>query len=299
MKDKDILLRSMLFVPGNSERFLLSASQSNADALIMDLEDSVQPEDNKEIARALIKSKVEEGIFDKYTMFVRINDADSGHLIKDILALTIDGIDGFMFPKPVSSKDIIFFDKLLSAVEADKGFEKGTFSIVPLIETAGAVLNAQDICMASQRVVAIAFGCEDFVADVEGVHTSEGESLLTPRALIAMAARSAGVIPIDTVHIDVHNLEDFERNAKLANRLGFEGNLLLHPKEIDVANRCYAPTEQEVSDAQEMLSLATAAQDEGKGVAVMNGRFVGPPLIRAAKSVLRRQQRILNRGDRS
>lgn len=88
MKDKDILLRSMLFVPGNSERFLLSASQSNADALIMDLEDSVQPEDNKEIARALIKSKVEEGIFDKYTMFVRINDADSGHLIKDILALT-------------------------------------------------------------------------------------------------------------------------------------------------------------------------------------------------------------------
>jgi len=75
--------------------------------------------------------------------------------------------------------------------------------------------------------------------------------------------------------------------------------LLLHPKEIDVANRCYAPTEQEVSDAQEMLSLATAAQDEGKGVAVMNGRFVGPPLIRAAKSVLRRQQRILNRGDRS
>lgn len=298
MRQDEMLLRSMLFVPGHNERFLISAARSDADALILDLEDSVQPEGNKVVARDLIRRKVKERLFQSYTTLVRVNDRDSGHLLKDVMGLAIDGVDGFMFPKSVSAKDIVFFDGLLASVEADAGVDVGTFKIVPLIETAGAVLNAHEICTASQRVVAIAFGCEDFVADIEGVHTQEGESLLIPRALVAMAARATGVIPIDTVHIDVHNLEDFERNVGLARKLGFEGSLLLHPKEIEIANRYYAPTEEEVSNAAEMLELAAAARSQGQGVAFMNGKFVGPPLIRAAESVLRRQERVLGKRDR-
>jgi citrate lyase subunit beta/citryl-CoA lyase len=157
------------------------------------------------------------------------------------------------------------------------------------------VLNAQDICQASDRVVAIAFGCEDFVSDLEGVHDHEGQSLRTPRALIAMAARANGVIPVDTVHINVHDLEGLEENVKLARLLGFEGMLILHPKEIELAHRYFSPSEKEVEDAKEMLRLADEAQKQNKGVAVVNGKFIGPPMVIAAKKILKKQQLLLNK----
>ena len=295
MAMKEHVLRSMLFVPGHNERLLNSASRSNADAVILDLEDSVQPENNKQVARDTIQANVSQGLFNKFDVFARVNDRESGHLLKDVHQLTIEGIKGFVYPKAVTGQDIYFFDKLLETIEAEKNYPKGTYKIVPLIETAAAVLNAQDICQASDRVVAIAFGCEDFVSDLEGVHDHEGQSLRTPRALIAMAARANGVIPIDTVHINVHDLEGLEENVKLARVLGFEGMLILHPKEIELAHRYFSPSEQEVADAREMLKMAEEARKQNKGVAVVNGKFIGPPMVIAAKKILEKQQFLLNK----
>ena len=295
MAMKEHVLRSMLFVPGHNERLLNSASRSNADAVILDLEDSVQPANNKQVARDTIQANVSQGLFNKFDVFARVNDRESGHLLKDVHQLTIEGIKGFVYPKAVTGQDIYFFDKLLETIEAEKNFPKGTYKIVPLIETAAAVLNAQDICQASDRVVAIAFGCEDFVSDLEGVHDHEGQSLRTPRALIAMAARANGVIPIDTVHINVHDLEGLEKNVKLARLLGFEGMLILHPKEIELAHRYFSPSEQEVADAREMLKMAEEAGKQNKGVAVVNGKFIGPPMVIAAKKILEKQQFLLNK----
>ena len=295
MAMKEHVLRSMLFVPGHNERLLNSASRSNADAVILDLEDSVQPANNKQVARDTIQANVSQGLFNKFDVFARVNDRESGHLLKDIHQLTIEGIKGFVYPKAVTGQDIYFFDKLLETIEAEKNYPKGTYKIVPLIETAAAVLNAQDICQASDRVVAIAFGCEDFVSDLEGNHDHEGQSLRTPRALIAMAARANGVIPIDTVHINVHDLEGLEENVKLARVLGFEGMLILHPKEIELAHRYFSPSEKEVEEAKEMLRLADEAQKQNKGVAVVNGKFIGPPMVIAAKKILKKQQLLLNK----
>ena len=292
---KEHVLRSMLFVPGHNERLLNSASRSNADAVILDLEDSVQPAKNKQVARDTIQANVSQGLFNKFDVYARVNDRESGHLLKDVHQLTIEGIKGFVYPKAVTGQDIYFFDKLLETIEAEKNYPKGTYKIVPLIETAAAVLNAQEICQASDRVVAIAFGCEDFVSDLEGVHDHEGQSLRTPRALIAMAARANGVIPIDTVHINVHDLEGLEENVKLARVLGFEGMLILHPKEIELAHRYFSPSEKEVGDAKEMLRLADEAQKQNKGVAVVNGKFIGPPMVIAAKKILEKQQFLLNK----
>lgn len=137
------------------------------------------------------------------------------------------------------------------------------------------MLNAQDICKASKRVVAIAYGCEDFITDLEGIHDPEHESLFTPRAIIAMAARANGVIPIDTVHINIHDLEDLEKNLIVARKLGFEGMLVLNPKELPLVHRYFSPGEQEVYDAREMLRLFDESQKEGKGVAVKDGKFIG------------------------
>ena len=205
MQRSNFLLRSMMFVPGHNERLLMSASRSNADALILDIEDSVMPISNKQIARDMIREKVRSGIFENFYVFPRINDKESGHLLKDVYSLTIEGVTGFVYPKAMREEDIYFFDKILETIEYEKGFSIGTFKIVPLIETAAAVLNAQEICLSSVRVIAIAFGCEDFIADLEGIHDHEGRSLYVARAMIAMAARATGVIPIDTVHIHVHD----------------------------------------------------------------------------------------------
>ena len=291
-KNSKYVLRTMMFVPGHNERLLSSASRSKADALILDLEDSVLPVPNKQIARKIILEKVNAGLFKNFYLFPRINDRESGFLLKDVHALTVPGIDGFVYRKACRGEDIYFFDKLLETIEYEKGFPVGTFKIVPLIETSAAVLNAQEICLSSNRVVAIAFGCEDFVADLEGLHDSEGKSLFTARAMIALAARATGVIPIDTVHINVHDLEDLEKNVKLARILGFEGMLILHPKEIEIAHKYFTPSNKEVTGAKEMLRLQEEAENNNKGVAVINGKFIGPPMALAAKKLLERNELI-------
>ena len=292
IRRSDFLLRSMMFVPGHNEKLLLRASQSPADALIPDIEDSVIPASNKQIARDMVKEKVSSGLFRDFKVFPRVNDRESGHCLKDVYTLTIEGVTGFVYPKAMRGEDIYFFDKLLETIEYEKNFPVGTFKIVPLIETTAAVLNAQEICLSSNRVIAIAFGCEDFVADVEGVHDPEGRSLQVPRAMIAMAARATGVIPIDTVHINVHNLEELEINVKLARILGFEGMLILHPKELEIAHKYFSPNEKEVEDAREMLRLSEEAEKMDKGVAVLNGKFIGPPMVLQAKKILEQDRRI-------
>ncbi|HQK68443.1 MAG TPA: CoA ester lyase [Bacteroidales bacterium] len=281
-----LFMRSLMFVPGHNERLLESASRSVADVLLLDIEDSVQPVANKQIARDTIQKWVLKGAFMNHLVFPRINDRESGQLLKDVHQLTIEGVHGFMYPKSKKGEDIYFIDKLLETLEYEKGFPVGTFKIIPLIETTAAVLNAQEICSASDRVIAIAYGCEDFIADLGGIHDHEGQSLYIPRAMIAMAAKAYNVIPIDTVHINVSDLEDLEKNLNLAKILGFEGMLVLNPKELPLVHKYFTPSEEEIREAEEMLMLFDEAQKEGKGVAVKDGKFIGPPMVVMAKKTL-------------
>lgn len=282
---KDILMRSLMFVPAHNERLLTSAFKSDADVLLLDIEDSVQPQKNKQVARDNIKKWVAANK-SKYQIYPRVNDRESGELLKDVYQLTIDGVNGFMYPKSKKGEDVYFFSKLLETIEYEKDIPVGTFKIIPLIETSAAVLNAQDICNASNRVIAIAFGCEDFIADLEGIHDKEHESLFTPRAIIAMAARANNVIPIDTVHINVHDLADLEENLITAKKLGYEGMLVLNPKELPLVHKYFSPSEEEVEIAHETLRLSEEAYANNQGVAILNGKFIGPPMIIAAKKTI-------------
>lgn len=288
----DYLLRSLMFVPAHNDKLMRSASQSNADVLLLDIEDSVLSSENKQKARDRILSYLKEGKFEGRVLFPRINDRESGEILKDVLQLTVDGIAGFMYPKAKCGNDIYFFDKLLETIEYEKHIPIGTYKIIPLIETTSAVMNVQEICKASERVIAVAYGSEDFITDLEGIHDKEHLSLFTPRAMIAMGARATGVIPIDTVHVRVHDLEDLEHNLKISKKLGFEGMLVLNPKEIPLVHEYYSPTELEINNAKEMLKLSIEAQKNGKGVAIMNGKFIGPPMISAAKKTLKKVELI-------
>ncbi|OJV37848.1 MAG: CoA ester lyase [Bacteroidia bacterium 43-41] len=291
----DFLMRSLLFVPAHNEKFMRSAAKSEADILLFDIEDSVQPAENKQVARSMALKLMQEGIFCDRIIFPRINDRESGHLLKDVTQLAIKGITGFMYPKAKRGEDIYFFDKLLETIEYEKGVEKGTFKIIPLIETTSAVMNVFEICTASPRVIAIAYGSEDFITDLQGVHDAEHQSLFTPRAMIAMAARAYNIEPIDTVHVRVKDLEDLEINLKISRKLGFGGMLALNPIELPLIHQYFSPSEIEVENAREMLRLDEEARKDNRGVAIMNGKFIGPPFVAKAKKILKKHDQIMSK----
>ncbi|MFV0397453.1 MAG: HpcH/HpaI aldolase/citrate lyase family protein [Bacteroidales bacterium] len=289
----DKLFRSLMFVPAHNKRFMDKAQEIDADVLLFDIEDSVQPHSNKQIARDNIIKYVSEGKFKGRTVFPRVNDRESGDLLKDLYQLTIEGVNGFMYPKAMKGEDIYFVGKLLETIEYEKGFPISTFKLIPLIETTGAVMNLSEICSACpNRVVGIAFGCEDYMTDLKGMHDIQGNSIYVARSMIAIAARSAGIIPIDTVHIRVHDLEDLERNLNISKQLGYEGMLVLNPKELPLVHQYYSPSPEQVDWAKEMLVLAEEAVKEGKGVAVKDNKFIGPPMIKMAKDIIHKQELI-------
>lgn len=292
--NKVYLMRSLMFVPAHNAKLLESAAGRDADVLLLDIEDSVPPGE-KQKARDQVKEFVKRGDLGGKLLFPRVNDRESGELLKDACQLTIEGIEGFMYPKATKGEDIYFFGKLLETIEYEKGFPKGMFKIIPLIETAGAVMNIREICTASERVVAVAFGCEDYVTDLGGKHDPEGMSIMFARNMISNGARSCGVLPIDTVHIRVHDLEDLEKNLILGRNLGFEGMLVLSPKELPLVHQYYSPTEEEVSWAREMLALSEEAVQAGNGVAVKDNKFIGPPMVKMAQKILARQRQIESR----
>lgn len=293
MAKRQYLMRSLMFVPAHNNKLLDSSLKRDADVLLLDIEDSV-PITDKQLARDNIKCFAEK-FGDSKVIFPRVNDRESGELLKDAYQLTIEGIEGFVYPKATKGEDIYFFGKLLETIEFEKGIPVETFKIIPLIETAGAVINIQDICSACSRVIAVAFGCEDYVTDLQGKHDVCGNSIFTARSLIAMGARACGIIPIDTVHINVHDLEDLERNLIIGKQLGFEGMLVLNPKELPLVNRYYSPSVEEISWAEDMLALSREAQQEGKGVAVKDGKFIGPPMKKMAEKILKKRDIIVDK----
>ncbi len=290
----EFVLRSMLFVPGHREKLLRKAAVTEADAIILDLEDSVTPADNKIKARILGGQLIKEGIFHHHLLFIRLNDRESGLLAEEVQFFAQLPVTGFLYPKTFNDDDIRFIDRLLLETEKKNGLKANKLKLIPIIETCSAVVHLDEICRAAERIIAIAFGCEDFITGLRGIHDTAGQSLFYPRAQIAVTARANSIIPIDTVHVKVHDLGDLELNLQLAKNLGFEGMLVLHPKEIELVHRYFTPTKAEVEEAREIIRLAEIAQTEERGVALINDRFIGPPMLKKAKYILKRSQLIEN-----
>lgn len=281
------LMRSLMFVPAHNQKLLDSSLRRDADVLLLDIEDSV-PVCDKQKARDNIKEFVTRTEAKGKLVFPRVNDRESGELLQDLYQLTIEGVAGFMYPKSTKAEDVYFVGKLLETIEYEKKIPVGTFKLIPLIETAGAIVNIKEICVACTRVVAVAFGCEDYVTDLRGKHDPEGQSIFYARNAIVNAARAASILPIDTVHIKVHDLEDLEKNLILSKELGFEGMLVLNPKELPLVNRYFAPSEEEICWAEEMVQLSEEAMREGRGVAVKDNKFIGPPMLKMAQDILKK-----------
>ena len=232
---------------------------------------------------------MKEGRLDGHKVFPRVNDRESGELLKDVYQLALLGITGFIYPKCTNGKDIYFIGKLLETIEYEKHIPVGYFKLIPLIETTGAVANINDVCEACpERIIAVGFGAEDYMSDLGGRHNEGGNSIFSARAIIANAAKAHDIVPLDIVHMKVHDLEDLEREMNVARDLGYEGKMLVHPKEIPLCHQCFSPSEEQVKWAEEIVFLSEQAVKEGRGVAYMNNKFIGPPMLKMAQDVLKK-----------
>jgi citrate lyase subunit beta / citryl-CoA lyase len=283
-------LRSAMFVPGYTRKFLDKATEFRSDAILLDLEDSV-PDPYKADARTFIKEYLDANRFPQQ-VFIRVNDIGSGMLTKDLEATMHLNTDGFMFTKVRDEHDIIYFDKLLSQFEHDLGFQQGKFKMLPLIEMGSAILRAYQIGTASSRMIGLAFGGEDYLTDLDGLHKEHGTSLIVPRSLIVIAARSAHLDVLDTPYLDIRNAEGFRREVEQARELGFSGQLLIHPTQIEVANEVFAPSDVEIAEAKRIVSAIRESSEKGQGTTLLDGKLIGPPMLKRAYKVLAKAERI-------
>ena len=280
------ILRSILFVPANVERFVAGASESGADAICLDLEDSVPPAE-KTKARTMAAEAIDAMTRARHATFVRVNDLRAGMLEDDLLTVVTPGLDGIVLSKTESAESVERADHYLTILERQAGMEPGTVSIIPLIESAEGILNSRDICGASPRLVAASLGAEDLAADMGLQRSVAGREIEWPRAQLATAAVAAGLAPVDTPQADYKDLDRLERDARLARGLGFRGKYCIHPDQIDVVNRAFSPTEPEIADANKVVRLLEEKGiAKGRAAIPVNGKMIDTPMYWQAKRLL-------------
>lgn len=279
------LLRSMLYVPAYNGKFISKAVNCEADAIIFDLEDSCPPEKEPE-GRDQIRRALQSGAFAGRQLFIRINELGTEALKHDLELLQYPGLLGLMPPKVSSAEEMREFDRLVAEKEAEYGLEAGSIKLTPLIETAGAFVNLDEIAGASERIIALTFGGEDYLDSVWGVHTEPPVAFDVPRAVLVQVARKHGMLPIDTPYLDLKNEEGFRREEGISAAMGFAGDLLVNPGQIPWANEVFSPTEEEIAHARRVVAAVEEVKLAGGSIAVLDGKMIGPPMRKRAEKVV-------------
>jgi citrate lyase subunit beta / citryl-CoA lyase len=275
-------IRSLLYVPASSERFLAKAHERGADAIILDLEDAVAPA-QKDAARARLAEAIAMARRGGATIFVRIN-ADPGRIRLDAEAACRAGADGLLVPKSRDAGAIAALGDFLGGVEQAIG--RNAISLVPMIEDAGAVFAAPSIATASARVFALMTGGEDLATALGAEPTPE--VLHLPKLLVHLAAKAAGVRSFGLLRTvaDYNDLQGIEQSAYEARRHGFDGASCVHPAVVPILNRAFSATEAELDHARALIAAADKAQAAGLGAFEFEGRMVDEPVVRRARAFI-------------
>jgi len=282
-------LRSMLFVPGDSARKFAKARLTGADALILDLEDSVAPS-QKADARAHVAELLDDQTPREWTFFVRVNPLDSGLLQDDLRAVVKSGLDGLMIPKAEGAPDVTQIALELDRLEAETGMAIGqTKLVVVATETPRAMFNLASYSPPHPRLAGLTWGAEDLAAAIGATSNKETDGSWTfpyqvARAQCLFAAAAAEVVPLDTIYADFRDPEGLEQDCRRARRDGFTGRLAIHPDQVATINRCFSPSDAEIDEAR-MIVEAFAAQPTA-GTLGINGKMVDIPHLKAALKTL-------------
>jgi citrate lyase subunit beta/citryl-CoA lyase len=273
--------RSVLYMPGANARALEKAKSIDADALILDLEDSVAP-DAKEQGRADVVAAVQSGEYGHRELAIRVNAIGTQWHDADVAAAAAAGPDAILVPKVESAEQV---RQLVDAMEA--GGAPDTTQLWAMIETPRALLHAEEIAAAHERLTVVVMGTNDIVNETYGLHTpGRNPVVLASLAWTLLAVRAAGKIVIDGVYNDVKDPEGFDAEARQGREMGFDGKTLIHPSQVDPANRAFSPSESDVERAEGMIAAFDEAKAAGQGVATFNGKMIEELHIRDAQRIL-------------
>lgn len=280
------LRRTLLYVPGNMPSMLQNIPLFQCDGVIIDLEDAV-PLSEKDAARILVKRYLESYKERNKEILVRINGLDTKWALDDLKAILPGIPNGIRLPKADTPEIVERLDTLLTEYEEELGLELGYFKILPSIETAQGVINATLTARASPRLIGLAFGAEDYTATMEINRTKGGEELFNARMNVLWAAKAAGIQAIDSIFADVNDMEALRVETELIKRLGFTGKCLVNPRQTDVIHEVFAPKQEEIDYALQVMDAIKRAREMGTGVISLKGKMVDMPIVIRAARVLR------------
>ncbi|MEG0068942.1 aldolase/citrate lyase family protein [Cetobacterium sp.] len=284
------LRRSMLFIPGNNPGVIKDVHIYRPDSIMFDLEDAIAVTE-KDSARFLVFNMINKmrPIYKSLNIetVVRINALDTEYGVEDLEFIVRAQPDIIRIPKTDTPKDVLDVEAHVERIEKEAGIPVGTTKLMVAIESPLGALNAYQIATSSKRLVGMAIGGEDYVTNLKTNRSPEGVELFTGRGLIVMAARAAGIDPLDSVYSDVNNDEGFIKEATMIKQMGFSGKSLIHPRQIELLHKVYTPSELDIKKAKKIVDATREALEQNKGVFTVDGKMVDKPIIERAEHVLR------------
>ena len=260
--------RSVLYMPGANERALEEAKTLPADALIFDLEDAVSP-DAKESARERVCAAAASGEYGRREVTIRVNGIDTEWHDADLRAAAQAGPAAVVVPKVNSAREVNNIERALELGGAPEHTK-----IWAMLETPIAILHAEEIAAASERLTVLVMGTNDLAKELQAEFVANRAPLLTGLSLAVLAARATGKVILDGVYNNVKNLEGFEAECLQGRQYGFDGKTLIHPGQLESCNRVFAPSEKEIENARRIIDAFADAQAEGRGVVTVDGRMI-------------------------
>jgi citrate lyase beta subunit len=287
------LRRALLFMPGDSREKIEKGIALQVDSIIMDLEDGVAPSRKAE-ARAVIAAALRELDFGRSERLVRTNAVDARAWWQDDLEVTFPAQpEGYMIPKVESAAQVEQFSARLDALEAAHGRALQSTKVLALIETGRGIIRLRELAELSEtlpRLVALAFGAEDYAGDIGATRTAAGREVFVARSLVALYARAFDLQAIDSpfVRLGEDALDDLRSETRQSMEMGYTGKLAIHPRHLPPIYEVFSPTAEEIAAAQRLIHAHEEHQAHGTGAFAFDGRMVDMPIVRAAQLVIQR-----------
>ena len=290
--NRQMVRRSSLIMPVNVPGFIAKAHLRAADAIVLDLEDSIPPKE-KDRARTLVKSAIAEVARGGADVLVRVNQPWALQE-QDLDAIIWPGLAGINYPKPESVEEFQRIDEAITRLEKERGIEPGTVRIGTSIESVAGFFNVRELATSTPRLIAIGLGSEDFTLDLEIEPTDEGTELYYGKMFMVLLARQAGLYPMGTMR-SIANFQDTE-GQKLAIRtartVGYRGSSCIHPMTVPLLNEGFSPTNEEVEHARRVIEVYDEAEAQGRASVALEGRMIDIPVAERALRVFARAERI-------
>ena len=283
----------LLFVPANRAGAPAKAAASGADAIVLDLEDAV-PAAEKSAARDAVRREL-PSLAKQVPVYVRVNDVRSGLTRDDLMAAVAPGLAGVVLPKTNSPQDVRDLDVLLREAEMANGVRPGDVATIPLIESTRGLLRIEEIVRASDRIVALSLGAEDYSAELEVERTVEGTALAYIRYVIVQVATAYGIAAIDTPYPDVRDAKGLLAETRFARAIGMKGKYVLHPSQVAPVNKIFTPSAADVTRARRIVKAYDAATAAGSGAITVDGSMVDGPIAARARRLIARAEAIAAR----